>query len=150
MGRIYTLSNTIASFTGPKTVFELGAATNHALKIHEINVSQSTSETDDSTLLTLARYTASGTGTNVAANVEPHDDGDAAFGGTAEDNHTADIATGEEFLWREGISLLTGWAKIYTPETRPYVKGGNFFALNLEDAITAVTLVYSVTFEEMG
>lgn len=148
MGRIYTLSNTIASFTGAKTIFELGAATNTPIKIHEVHISQSTSETDDSTLITIGRYTASGTGTDISANVEAHDAGDAAFSGTAEDNHTADISTGEIFLWREGISTLAGFHKIWTPETRPKIPGGGFFGVNVEAAVTAVTLVYSVTFEE--
>lgn len=149
-GRNYVLSNSIASFTGPKTVFEIGAATNTVLLIHRIKVSQSTSETDDSTLLTWGYYTASGTGTSVAANVEALDPGDAAFGGTAEDNHTVDIATGEIILGREGISTLAGFEKIFLPESRPVIPGAGFFALNLDAAITSATLVYECEFEELG
>jgi hypothetical protein len=150
MGRMYVLSNTIAAFTGPKTVFELGALTNTILVVHRIGLSQSTSETDDSTLITFGTYTASGTGTPVTANVEALDAGSAAYGGTAEDNHTVDITTGASILGREGISLLAGYQKIFTPEERPIVSGAGFFALNLTAAITAVTIAYEVVFEEIG
>jgi len=150
MGRKYILSNTIAAFTGPKTIVEIGAVANRIVVIHSVSVSQSTSETDDSTLLTMGRYTASGTGTNIVANVEKKDFGDAAFAGTAEDNHSVDISTGEEFLVREGISLLAGYQKIWTPEQRPVIRGGHFFGINLGIAVTSVTLVYEVEFEEIG
>jgi hypothetical protein len=147
---MYVLSNTIASFTGAKTVFEIGAATNTVLKIHRLKVGQSTTETDDSTLLEWGTYTASGTGTNVATLVEAIDPGDSAFSGTAEDNHTANISTGEIILGREGISVLAGFEKIFLPDSRPVVPGAGFFALQLDVAITAVTLVYEVEFEEIG
>lgn len=150
MSRMYVLSNTIASFTGPKTIAEIGAQTNSPIRIHSVTITQSTSETDDSTLVTMGRYTASGTGTNVAANVEALHEGDAAFAGTAEDNHTVDIATGEEILWREGISTLAGFQKVFTPEERPIIAGGNFFGVNVDAAITSATLVYCIVFEEIG
>lgn len=150
MSRMYVLSNTIATFTGPKTVVEIGAATNTLIKIHRIKVGQSTSETDDSTLLEWGTYTASGTGTPITANIEAIDPGDSAFGGTAEDNHSADIATGEIILGREGISLLAGFEKIFLPDSRIVVPGAGFFGLQLQAAITSVTLVYEVEFEEEG
>lgn len=150
MARMYVLSNTIATFTGPKTIVEIGALTDTVCLIHRIKVGQSTSETDDSTLLEWGYYTASGTGTNIVANVEPLDPGDAAFGGTAEDNHTVDIATGEIILGREGISLLAGFEKIFLPDSRPVVPGGDFFAIQLQAAVTSVTLVYEVEFQEIG
>lgn len=150
MARMYVLSNAITSFTGAKTIFEVGAATNTVIEIWRIKLSQSTSETDDSTDLTWGYYTASGTGTNVAANVEVLDPGDAAFSGSAEDNHTVDISTGEIILGREGISTLAGFEKIFLPEARPIIPGGGFFALNLDTAITSVTLQYECTFRELG
>lgn len=150
MGRMYILSNTIATFTGPKTIFELGALTNTVILVHRMSVTQSTTETDDSTLVTYGTYTASGTGTPITANIEALDPGDSAFGGTAEDNHSVDITTGEIFLGREGASLLAGYHKVFLPEERPVVPGAGFFALNVAAAITSVTLVYEVVFEEIG
>jgi len=150
MGRMYILSNTVAAFTGPKTLFEIGALTNTVLRVHRMSLTQSTSETDDSTLITYGTYTASGTGTSITANIEALDPGDAAFGGTAEDNHTVDITTGEIILGREGISVLAGYQKIFTPEERPIVPGAGFFAFNVDTALTAVTIVYEVVFEEIG
>ncbi len=148
--RMYVLSNFIAAFTGPKTVVEIGALTNTVLKIHRIKLGQSTSETDDSTRVEWGIYTASGIGTNIVANVEVVDPGDAAFGGTAEDNHSTDISTGEVIKGREGISLLAGFEKIFLPDSRPVVPGAGFFGLQLRDAITSVTLVYEIEFEEIG
>lgn len=150
MGRMYVLSNTLTAVTAANTLVEIGALTNTILKIHRILLTQSTSEVDDSALITYGTYTASGTGTNIAANVEALDPGDAAFGGTAEDNHTVDIATGEIILGREGISLLAGYQKIFTPDERPVIPGAGFFGLNLDSAITSVTLVYEIAFEEIG
>jgi hypothetical protein len=147
---MYVLSNFIATFTGPKTVVEIGALTDTVLKIHRIKIGQSTSETDDSTRIEWGVYSASGVGTNIVANVEVVDPGDAAFGGTAEDNHSTDIATGEVIKGREGISLLAGFEKIFLPTSRPVVPGGSFFGLQLKDAIASVTLVYEIEFEEIG
>ena len=150
MGRMYVLSNTLTSVTAAETLFEIGAATNTVVLIHRISLTNSTSETDDSALISYGRYTASGTGTDVSANVEVLDSGDAAFSGTAEDNHSADIATGEVVLGREGISLLAGYQKIFTPEERPVIPGAGFFGFNLDSAITSVTLAYEIVFEEIG
>jgi len=147
---MYVLSNTLTSVTAAETLFEIGAATNTVVLIHRISLTNSTSETDDSALISYGRYTASGTGTDVSANVEVLDSGDAAFSGTAEDNHSADIATGEVVLGREGISLLAGYQKIFTPEERPVIPGAGFFGFNLDSAITSVTLAYEIVFEEIG
>ncbi len=150
MSRVYVLSNIITSFTGAKTVVEVGALTNTVLKIIRIKVGQSTTETDDSTRLEWGLYTASGTGTDVKAKALPVDPGDAAFGGTAEDDHSSDISTGEAIKGREGISVLAGFEKIFLPNSQLVVPGAGFFAIQLKDAITAVTLVYEVEFEEIG
>ena len=150
MGRMYVLSNTLTTVTAANTMFEIGAATNTVVVIHRLGFTQSTSETDDSALISYGTYTASGTGTNIAANVEALDPGDAAFGGTAEDNHTVDLATGEIVLGREGISLLAGYQRIFTPEERPVVPGGGFFGFNLDSAIASVTIAYECVFEEIG
>lgn len=150
MPRRYVLSNVMTTVTAANTIFEIGAATNTVLQVVRLKLTQSTSETDDSALIIWGTYTASGTGTNIVANVEAIDPGDAAFGGTAEDNHTADIATGEIVLGREGISLLAGFEKIFLPGSRPVVPGAGFFALQLDTAITSVSLVYEIEFDEIG
>ena len=150
MGRMYVLSNTLTAVTAAETLFEIGALTNTVVVIHRIGLTNSTSETDDSALISYGTYTASGTGTSVVANVEALDPGDAAFGGSAEDNHTVDIVTGEIVLGREGISLLAGYQKIFTPEERPIIPGAGFFGFNLDSAITSVTLAYELVFEEIG
>lgn len=148
--RTYILSNIITGFTGPKTVVEIGCAANKILEIIRIKLGQSTSETDDSTRIEWGVYTATGTGTNIVANVEPVDDGDAAFSGTAKDDHTVDISTGEIIKGREGISLLAGFEKIILPRSRLIIPGAGFFGLQLRDGISSVTLVYEIEFGEVG
>ncbi len=150
MSRMYVLSNELTAFIAANTVVEIGALTDTVVLIHRIKIDQSTSETDDSTKIEWGRYTATGTGTNIIANVEPIDPGDSAFGGTAKDNHTADISTGEVILGREGISILAGFEKIFLPEARPVIPGGGFFGMHIRAAIDSVTVVYEVTFEEIG
>ena len=150
MPRRYVLSNVLTTVTAANTLVEIGASTNTVLSIARIKLTQSTSETDDSALITWGRYTATGTGTNIIANVEAIDPGDSAFGGTALDNHTVDISTGEIILGQEGISLLAGFEKIFLPESRIIIPGGGFFGLNLDSAITSVSLVYEIEFDEIG
>jgi len=150
MGRMYVLSNVLTTVTAANTMFEIGALTNTVCVVYRLGFTQSTSEADDSALITFGTYTASGTGTDVSGLVEALDPGDAAFGGTAEDNHSADIATGEIILGREGISLLAGYSKIFTPAERPVVPGAGFFGFNLDSAISSVSIVYECVFEEIG
>ena len=148
--RMYVLSNTIAGFSTAKTIVEIGCVTNKLIKIHRIKVTQSTSETDDSTRLEWGLYTASGTGSDVKSLVARKDPGDTAFAGTAEDNHSADISTGEVIDGKEGISLLAGFEKIFLPDERMTIPGGSFFGLQNKIAFTAVDLEYEIAFQEEG
>lgn len=150
MGRVYTLNNSVASFTGAGTLVEIGAATNTTILIRRITILQSSTETDDHSGVEWGTYTASGTGTNVAANAEVHDPGDAAFSGTAEDNHTVDIATGEVIKGRWGWSALAGLDYVFLEDSRLVIPGGGFFGLNFEDTITSATIKYAIEFEEIG
>ena len=129
---------------------EIGALTNTVCLIVRIKLSFNGSETDDSTDLTWGTYTASGTGTDVKAKAVPVDPGDATFGGTAEDNHSSDITTGEVIKGQEGISTLAGFEKIFLPGSRLVIPGAGFFALNLDTAISSQTLVYEIEFDEIG
>ena len=150
MSRMYVLSNTIVGFSTAKTIAEISAAANKVMKIHRIKVSQSTSEADDSTRLKWGTYTATGTGTTVTGNVEPLDKGDSAYGGVAKDDHSGDLSTGESILGREGISMLAGFEKIFLPDSRPVVRGADFFGITTIGDITSVDLEYEIEFEEIG
>ncbi len=149
MSRMYIASGQIAAFTGPKHVVELGALANTVLKIHAVSISQATSEVDDSTEIELNTYTTGGTG----GAITPRKLGgtrDAAFGGTAKANMSADATVGEIILYSRGISMLAGFDKIWTPPLRPEVAGGEFFVVNVNAAVTSVTLNYEIEFEEFG
>ncbi len=148
MSRMYTLSNILTAFTAANHILEIGANANRSIIIHSLSVSQNDSEVDDSTEIQIARYTATGTGTTVTP--QPNPKGDTAFSGICKDNHTADLSTGEEITYRRGISMLAGFDKIWTPNTRPEIRGGEFWAVKIAIAITSVDINYEVEFEEVG
>lgn len=148
MSRMYVLSNILTAVTAANHIAEIGAQAARAIIIHSVSVSQNNSETDDSTEIQLARYTATGTGTTVTP--QPLDNGDSAFSGVCKDNHSADLSTGEEILYRKGISLLAGYDKIWTPAARPVIRGGEFFAIKIAISISSVDINYEIEFEEVG
>ncbi len=148
MSRMYVLSNIVTAFTAANHLVEIGANANRSVIVHSISVSQNTSEVDDSTEIQLGRYTATGTGTTVVP--KPVQKGDTAFSGICKDNHTVDLATGEEILYRKGISLLAGYDKIWTPMTRPEIRGGEFWAVMIAIAIASVDINYEIELEEIG
>ena len=67
MGRMYVLSNTLTAVAAANTLAEIGCAANKVLLIHRISLSNSSSETDDSALISYGTYTATGTGTAATA-----------------------------------------------------------------------------------
>lgn len=148
MGRMYVLSNILSGVTAANHIAEIGAQANRSVIIHSVSVSQNNSETDDSTEIQLGRYTSGGTGTTVTA--IPSDKGDSAFAGVCKDNHTVDLVSGIELLYRKGISLLAGYDKIWTPAARPVIRGGEFFAIKIAIAVASVDINYEIEFEELG
>jgi hypothetical protein len=148
---MYVLSNALPGFDASNvSIAELSCAANKMIEIHRIKITQSTSESDDSSRIEWGTYTTTGTGTTVTGNAKPVDPGDSAYAGVAKDDHSTAISVGEDILGREGWSALAGMEKIFLPKSRPIIRGAEFFGLQMRDGITPVTLVYEIEFEEKG
>jgi len=149
MGRFYTASDKIASFSTAGDIAQIVAPTDATLRIYSVEISQSTTEVDDSTEIRISRFVTDGLGGgSITAN--PVEKGYAAFGGTIlEANSTAATGTETNHLNR-GISMLAGFSKIWLPEFRPSVSPGDNFVVKTVGNITAVTLNWEIEFEAIG
>jgi hypothetical protein len=146
MGRIYYATSDIASFTSGD-IIEIAAPSDAVVAIHSLHVGAQT-EINDSSVLRLMRATGSGSGGG-AITARPREVGDSAFGGTLEEANSTPASTLTELLrWR--FSTLVGVDVIFTPETRPIISPSGILVLNMEDALTAVTLEWTLVFEEIG
>lgn len=149
MGRIYTQTSDIASFT-EGDIIELNAPSDAVVILHSIHVGLQV-ETDDSSALLLQRATTAGAGGNTTGiTPAPMQVGDAAFGGTYREAATTDAAGTLTVLQRWNFSALMGLDVIWTPETRPVISPSGRIVLNIEDTLTAATLEWNMVFEEIG
>ena len=53
-------------------------------------------------------------------------------------------------LYSEGISLLAGFQKIWTPDMRPIIPPSGRIVVKTITAVASVTINYVVEFEEIG
>jgi len=127
MGRIYTVQFTGVAVTAQQDLFELTAAADKPIRIHEIGLSQSTevgdAQEEGLSILLKQGQTTSGTG-GTAPTPIPRDVDDAAAGFAAEVNNTTKASTGTivtHYAWNWNVRVP--FQVIFTPETRPYAKG---------------------------
>lgn len=86
---------------------------------------------------------------------ESTEDGESdAFGGQVDIPTTVntDMTVGTEGndVYRDALPVETGWRYKPIPEERIHVKGGNAILFDLQNTITATTLVITVTMREIG
>ncbi|NKB59005.1 MAG: hypothetical protein GKS00_21980 [Alphaproteobacteria bacterium] len=125
----------------------VSAPSDAVLVVHEVNVTQESTETSDTGAIQLQRASTDGTGTSyIPKLLQPSD---AAFGGSAVTNLTADTTAGD-VLYREGYNILPGYRKLFTPEQRPVVPPSGRFVVRSDVAITAATLTCELVVEELG
>lgn len=148
MGRMYVASGDLPTWTAAGDVVELIAPADAIVVLHRLTLQQSTSETDDSTSVLLSRVGTSGSGGG-AITATPLQVGDAAFGGTIEEGNTTD-STGNTVLYNWGMSVLAGLDVIWTPETRPIISPSAALVVTTGDALSSVTLEWTLEFEEIG
>lgn len=157
MGRLYQVPIAFVSQTAQIDLFELVAASNKGCRIHEIYIAQSTEVGDAAEeMLTLALKRASGTYTSGSGGTTPTpvaiDPDDAAAGFTAEVNNTTKAAAGTGTMTTERLfswNVRMPFHLIFTPETRPKIKGGEAKILELTTTpADAVTLGGYVLVEE--
>lgn len=148
MGRMYQVPIAFVAQTAQIDFFELLAAAEKPSIIHEIYLANSTDVGDaQEEMLTIKLKRASGTVTSGSGGTTPTpvpiEPDDASSGLTAEVNNTTKLAVGTGTITDERLfawNVRTPFQMIFTPETRPRIKGGERKVLELtttpSDSIT--------------
>ena len=131
MGRLYQVPIPFVAQTTQIDFFELTAAAEKPCRIHEIYLANSTDVGDaQEEMLTLKLKRAFGTVTSgsggTAPTPVPLNPDDAASGLTAEVNNTTKLAVGTGTITDERLyawNVRQPFHLIFTPETRPVIKG---------------------------
>jgi hypothetical protein len=139
--------------------FEILAASNRVVRLHAIELEQTTEVGDaqeEGLAIILKRGVGSVTSGSGGSTGNPSalDAGDTAFAGTVEINNTTKMAVGSgtivfigNWAWNVRIPFL----KLFTPELRPLIKGGDRLAVELATTpADSITLSANIWFEELG
>lgn len=147
-GRIYTALMPGVSISAAKDLMRLSASSGQILVIHQCDVTQQQSETDEQLEIILQRASADGTGTTTT--IVPHMEGDPTFGGTCVHDLTADTTAGA-ILHREGWNIKSGFFWLPPPELRVVVAPSARFVVRLNVApAAAITVNARIVFEVIG
>lgn len=158
MGRIYQVPIPFVAATTQIDFFELTAAAEKKCLIHEIFISNSTEVADaQEEQLTVKLKRASGSVTSgsggTAPTPVPINPDDAASGLTAEVNNTTKLVVGTGAITDERLyswNVRMPLHLIFTPETRPMIKGGEKKVLELTTTpADAITMGGHVIVEEL-
>jgi len=154
MSGIYTAVFNNVAVTAIQDLFEIVAASDAVVLIHDIHLSQNTDVGDAAEevlrIELTSGHTTSGSGGSAPTAI-PRDIGQSAFGGTVEVNNTTQASAGTivtKYVWNWNIRV--GFDKIFTPETRPRIAPGTRMCLELPAApADSVTMSGSITIEEI-
>ncbi len=153
MSRMYTAVIDGISVAAVCEIFYIKSPADAVTRIHEIFISQDTSETSEQLPLNVFRTATDQSAKGTANTPAPLSAGDADYGGTVRTNIlTAEtFATETTMLMRQSMNALTGWQILPTPECRIDISPGAGLCIKL-DAAPAAALPISgyVTFEEIG
>lgn len=150
MGRMYSAVSEATGLTAAKDLIRISAPSDAILRVHEVVVTQDASETSEQLPLEIFRASTDGTGTSITP--EALETGDAAFGGTAVGNLTADTTKSGTSLWRQANDVRAGWHYLPTPDDQIVVPPSGRIVVRLDpgSSFTSVNLSTTVTFEEIG
>lgn len=135
MARVYTSQFNGVAVTAQQDLFELVAGSGSGITIHEFGITQITEIGDamEEGLLLLLKQGATTTGSGGSAPTKvPRDVDDTASGATVAANNTTKATAGTivtHYSW--GWNIRVPFEKIFTPETRPYVKPSRRMTLEL-------------------
>lgn len=154
MSGIYTAVFNNVAVTAVQDLFEIVAAADAVVLLHDIHLSQNTDVGDAAEEVLRVEltsgHTASGSGGSAPTAI-PRNIGQAAFGGSVEVNNTTQASTGTivtHYVWNWNIRV--GFDKIFTPETRPRIAPSGRMCLELPvQPADSVTMSGSITFEEV-
>lgn len=147
MGRIYYAYGSSTQSTAGD-ILAITAPSTGMVCLHEVSVANSSTETDDSTEIRISRFATAGSGGTNLSGGTPAQVGHATGGATVRVFDTTDASSTETILWREGISILAGWHKVWTPETRIWVPPSGNLVVKFVGDITSCTMTVSAIFEE--
>lgn len=134
-------------------IFAIAAPSDAAVVIHEIVITQDTSETSEQLPINIFRTATNQTAKGTANTPAPLAAGDAAFGGTVRTNilTAATFATETTMIMRQSQNILNGWHILPTPECRIVVSPGTYLIIKLDAAPSASLPISAyVIFEEIG
>jgi hypothetical protein len=153
---MYTAVFKSIAVTAQQDFFEVLAGTNKPIKVHAWSISQSTEVGDaqeEGLVLTCNRGVGSTTGSGgTVPTAAPLGVDDTACGATIEVNNTTKMTAGtitelEDHVWNVRVPYMM----IYTPETRPYIKAGDRWTLELETTpADSITVSGTIWFEEVS
>lgn len=151
--RIYTAQFNAVAVTAQQDLFELLAGTNTPMVIHELFISQ-VSEVGDAqeeglAILLKQGQTTTGSGGTAPAKV-PRDVDDAASAATVAANNTTKATAGTivtHAAWNWNVRVP--FQVLFTPETRPYIKGGRRCTVELATTpADSITMSGYITWSE--
>jgi hypothetical protein len=156
-GRMYTAVIDATSVAAVCEIFFIGAPTDAVVVIHQIVITQDTSETSEQLPLNVFRTATNQSAKGTANTPAPLNVGDAAFGGVVRTNIlTAEtLATETTMLFRQSQNQLNGWNLLFTPETRPILSptagSAAYMCIKLDAAPSAsIPISGYILFEEIG
>ncbi len=154
-GFTYTYSHLFTSHTTAITLLQIKAPANDTLEILRASLTQRSVQADDNFDVSLLEKTVAATVTAASAGDPSNHVIGAANSkvqvGTAATGHTGSAeGTDGNIVPREGVSVLAGWQWIPTPEERIYLGGGKIIALKLNQTVTSIDLIASITYRELS
>ena len=154
MARIYTAQFNGVAITAVQDLFNLLAGTNTPIEVHDFHLAQTSDfgDAQEEVLLISIKQgaTSDGTGGTTPSKV-PRDVDDSAAATTVRANDATTRASGGTIVthYSYGWNVRVPFDKVYTPECRPYAKGGRRLILGLEGApADSLTVSGSITFSE--
>lgn len=150
---MYTAVIDALSVAAVDELFFIAAPSDAVVVIHEIKVTQDTSETSEQLPILIFRTATDQSAKGTANTPAPLNVGDAAFGGTVRTNIlTAEtFATETTLLVRDSQNVINGWQFLPTPECRIVLSPSGRLCVKLDAAPTAsIPISAYMTFEEIG
>lgn len=134
------VTSAVATGTALKTLAQLIAASNHAIRVNSIEVSfQGTSNTDAPIKVSVARQSTAGTMSALTPKKDP-DDSDETLQATAQENASAEPTTGDEIDGRY-VHPQTGAAATYRYDHPIKIGGGDRLGIRVTAGVSVNAIV---------
>ncbi len=153
LGRMYVGILDAQSVSTAVDLVYIKAPADMILVVHEILVTQDTTETSEQLPIQILRRTTDNTGGATTPAVSPLNPTDTASTATWEtyDGSWAGTGTAGDILWRAGQNVLNGWHWLPTPESRIIISPSGRLAVRIEtNPASALIINVNLWFEEIG